>query len=245
MYNSCSPSSSTSTHPGALPGSPALTSPTRSGIGGRGARESALCYRPLAQPQLGASQLREGTASIPRNLLPSKWTTERLRVEDSILSEVQRLQEINDAVSETRSWMVPRGQDNAECSMLVALTEGALPPTPNRSKEYFRLQSIRMASSGDLIGFLGVYHGFPEDDIFWITVVTFDPDHQGKGYGPELMKGLIEIVKQLGSYTRMRSYVSLTNWPALRSCVKIGLDRMVEIVGDKADAHVLVEKSLV
>jgi len=63
------------------------------------------------------------------------------------------------------------------------------------------------------------------------------------------MKGLIEIVKQLGSYTRMRSYVPLNNWRSLRLCVKVGLDRMVEIVGDKtltdkAEAHVLVEKSL-
>ena len=46
----------------------------------------------------------------------------------------------------------------------------------------------------------------------------------------------------------MRSYVSLTNWRALCLCVKVGLNKMVEIVGDKnlsdkAEAHVMVEKS--
>ena len=184
---------------------------------------------------------------MSRNLLPSKWQTERLRVEDSTLDEVRELQRINDAVPQTRYWMRVEGQ--AKFSMLLALKEGVLPPTPNRSKEYFRLQSIRTAGSGNLIGFLGVYHGFPEDDIFWINTLTLHPKFQGQGYGPELMEGLIEIVKQLGSYTRMRSYVSLTNWRSLRLCVKVGLDKMVEIVGDKnltdkAEAHVLVEKSL-
>jgi len=128
---------------------------------------------------------------MSRNLLPGKWMTERLKVEDSTLDEVQELQKINDAVPQTQSWMRVEGQDEA---------------------------------------------------------VTFHPKFQGKGYGPELMSGLIEIVKQLGSYTCMRSYASLTNWPSLRLCVKVGLNRMVEIVGDKvhsdkAEAHVLLEKS--
>ena len=185
---------------------------------------------------------------MSRNLLPSRWKTERLAVEDSTLDEAQDLQQINDTNPETISCMRGGAIDNEDCSMLIALKEGVLPPTPNRSKEHFRLQSIRMAISNNLIGFLGVYHGFPEDDIFWINTVTFHKGFQGKGYGPELMKGLMEIVKQLGSYTRMRTYVSLTNWPSLRFCVKSGLNKMVEIVGDKvctdkAEAHVLVEKS--
>jgi len=186
---------------------------------------------------------------MPRNLLPGKWKTERLKVEDSTLDEVPELQQINDAVPQTRSWMHVEGQADAEYPMRSALTEGVLPPTPDRSKEFFRLQSIRICNTDELIGFLGVYHGFPSEDVFWINAVTFHPKFQGRGYGPELMLGLCEIVKQLGGYTRMRSYVSLTNWPSLRLCVKVGLNKMVEIVGDKvhsegAEAHLLVEKSL-
>jgi diamine N-acetyltransferase len=190
------------------------------------------------------------TINMSRNLLPSKWKTERLRVEDSTLDEVQELQQINDAVPQTQSWMQVGDQDNAEGSMLSALTEGVLPPTQDRSRAYFRLQSIRMDRSGELIGFLGFYHGFPEADIFWINTVTFHPKYQRQGYGTELLKGLMETVRRLGSYTRMRSYVCLTNWPSLRSCVKAGLNKMVEITGDKvltdkAIAYVLVEKSFV
>jgi hypothetical protein len=52
--------------------------------------------------------------SMSRNLLPGKWMTERLKVEDSTLDEVQELQQINDAVPQTQSWMRVEGQDEAE-----------------------------------------------------------------------------------------------------------------------------------
>ena len=187
---------------------------------------------------------------MSKNLLPYRWNTERLRITDSILEEVEELQQINDAVPQTQSWMQVEGQENPDCSMLLVLKEGSLPPTPNRSKQFFRLQSIREEASGDLIGFIGLYHGFPEDEIIWINTLTFHPKFQAKGYGPELMKGLMENVRQLGCYTRIRSFVNLTNWPSLRLCVKAGLNKMIEIVGDKvhtdnAEAHVLVEKSLI
>ncbi len=187
---------------------------------------------------------------MPRNRLPQKWQTRRLRIEDSTLDEVEELQHINDMVPQTRGWTRVDYPDETPDSLLSALQEGVLPPTPDRSKEFFRLQSIRLKSTGELIGFLGVYHGFPEEDVFWINAITFRPEFQGKGFGPELMEGLCVIVVQLGSYTRMRTYVALNNWPSLRLCLKAGLDRMLEIVGDKvhtdqAEAHVLLEKTFV
>jgi ribosomal protein S18 acetylase RimI-like enzyme len=91
-----------------------------------------------------------------------------------------------------------------------------------------------------------IREGFPRDDIIWINTVTFHPEYQAQGYGPELMKGLIEIVEGLESHTRMRTYVNLNNWPSLRLYMKVGFDKMVKIAGnkvytDKAEAHVLVE----
>jgi ribosomal protein S18 acetylase RimI-like enzyme len=185
---------------------------------------------------------------MSRNLLPVKWKTQRLRVENSTLAEAPDLQHINDLVPQTHGWTHVEYPDDSPDSILTALQEGVLPPTPDRSAEFFRLQSIRLDSTGDLIGFLGVYHGFPEEDIFWINTITFHPNFQSRGYGPELLKGLCEVVHQSGSYTRMRTYVSLDNWPSLRMCIKAGLNKMIEIAGDKvhsdqADAHVLVEKS--
>jgi ribosomal protein S18 acetylase RimI-like enzyme len=212
------------------------------------ALNDCLHQPPLTYSQVGSLQILKRMISMSRNLLPSKWKTERLNMADSTLDELPELQKLNAAVPQTQSWMRVEGQDTTECSMLSALEEGVLPPTPNRSKEFFRLQSIRLENSNGLIGFLGVYHGFPQTDIFWINTLTFHPKYQGMGYGPELMVGLSEIVKQLGDYSRMRTYVELTNWPSLRLCVKVGMNKMVEIVGDKdhsdkAEAHVLLEKT--
>ncbi len=185
---------------------------------------------------------------MERNLIPGYWKTDRLLVKDSMVDEVPVLQHINDMVPQTRSWMQGGDQENPTCSMLQALQEGALPPIPDKTKEYFRLQSIRIIEPSSLVGFMAVYHGFPTENVFWITTVTLHPDYQGKGYGPELLSGLIGTVENLGFYDYIRSFVHLRNWPSLRLCVKVGLDKMIEIVGDKvfseeADAYVLVEKS--
>ena len=184
---------------------------------------------------------------MPRILLPAQWHTLRLNVADSILDEIPELQQINDVNPGTQSWTQVEGQE--DCSMLSALVNGVLPPTPDRSKAYFRLQSVHLSSTGELIGFLAVYHGFPKEDIFWINALTFAPKFQGQGYGPELLLGLSDIVRQLGSYTCMRSYVALNNVPSLKLCVKTGFNKMVEIAGEKENSgidetHILIEKTL-
>jgi GNAT superfamily N-acetyltransferase len=181
------------------------------------------------------------------NRLPSKWVTEHFKVEDSKLDEAETLQAIHEAVPQTRHWTHVEGKAESEQPMLAAIQEGVLPP--EGSKERFRMQSIRMIDTGQLIGFLGVYHGFPRENIFWINTLTLHPDFQGKGYGGELMNGLSDTISQLGRYTGIRTFVSLKNWPSLRLCVKAGLDKMVIVVGDKshgnqAEAHVMLEKVL-
>lgn len=131
--------------------------------------------------------------------------------------------------------------------MRSALTEGALPP--NGSKECFRLQSIRLRHTGRLIGFLAAYHGFPSPDTFWVNVLAFHPRFQDKGYGKELMNRLSDVVRELETYTRMRTCVNLKNWPSLRLCVREGFDKIVHIAGDKvlsgeAESHIILEKPL-
>lgn len=184
---------------------------------------------------------------MPKNTLPSKWKTDRFGVEDSTFDEVQELQQIYDAVPQTQGWTRVNGEDEPEYPMLYVLKVGVLPP--DGSLEFFRLQSIRFRDTNQLIGFLGVYHGFPQEDILWINTLTIHPKFQGKGYGSELMIGLSNAVKQLNNYSRIRTFVPLTNWPSLRLCVKAGLDKIVMIVGDKvhsknAESHVMLEKSI-
>jgi ribosomal protein S18 acetylase RimI-like enzyme len=174
--------------------------------------------------------------------------TARLAVRDSTLDDVPLLQRIYETVPDVRDWMGAAESGKPARTMRSALMEGALPP--NGSRERFRLQSIRLADTGQMIGFLGVYHGFPEEDVLWVTVLAIHPQFQHRGYGQVLMRGLDGVVKQLGTYTRMRLFASLKNWPGLRFWTQAGFDKVVLIAGDKvyseeADAHVMLERSLV
>lgn len=184
---------------------------------------------------------------MTRKLIPSHWQTEHLLITDSTLTEAKALQAINDIVPQTQSWMQGGAVENPDCSMRQVIEQGDLPPVPEPSLEYFRLQSIRLISSNALVGFWAAYHGFPTQDVFWMSVITFHPDYQGMGYGPELFLALSEIVRELGCYTCMRSYVSLDNWPSLKLCIKVGMNKMLEVAGDPVhsdQAHILLEKTI-
>ena len=199
--------------------------------------------------QQAQSSVPRAHCSQVRRLLPPCWRTERVEVTDSTLAEAPDLQRIYDAVPQVGGWTRVEGQDEPAHPMRAALQEGVLPPTPDSSKAFFRLQSIRLPDTDELIGFLGVYHGFPQPDTLWINVIALHPTFQGQGYGSEVLIGLCGVVRQLESYARVRTYVRLTNWPSLRMCVKAGLDRMVRIAGDRvhsgqAEAHVMLEGSL-
>ena len=180
-------------------------------------------------------------------LIPKKWETHRLIIRDSTLDEVEDLQAIDDIVPQTRGWTHNPGRELPKEPILSALMDGVLPP--GGKKEQFRLQSIRTGESERLVGFLGVYHGFPDADVFWINTLTLHPDEQGKGFGVALINGLVDVVRNLGTYTKLQTYVPLLNWPSLRLCTKVGFNTMVRIEGDKVfteggEAHVLVEKEL-
>ena len=179
--------------------------------------------------------------------LQQQWETEKMRITDGTLDDLPELQEIHDANPAISRWTGAEATDDAPHPMLVALTDGV--PPPKHGKERFRLQSVRTHETGHLIGFLAVYHGFPDADTLWITSLAFHPRFQGQGCGTELMQGLGNVVKELETYTRMRTYVCMQNWRSLRLCVRAGFDRILEVAddpvdSDKAEAHLLLEKNL-
>jgi nucleoside triphosphatase len=164
-------------------------------------------------------------------LLPARWATPRLSVEDSTLAEAAELQQVYDACVYIEAWTGPLSESQHAQPMLWALQEGDLPPSG--SKEFFRLQSIRLKATHQLIGFTEVYHGYPTADIFWVGFLGILPDFQNQGYGREAIQGLIETVAGLNIYSAIRLGVALKNWPALRFWTGAGFNRIVEMRGDK------------
>ncbi len=182
-------------------------------------------------------------------LIPAQWITQGLVVKDSVESDLPELDQILTAcayIEEWSGWRYQHPDQGSEKSMRPMLIDGEIPP--NGSQQFFRLQSIRSGESGPIIGFLTIYHGFPEADIVWILYLYIHPDFQGKGNGRAIIQGLGDLMQRLG-YTRMRLVVDLKNWPAIRFWTKEGFNRIVEMDGDKilsdtTFAQFILEKSL-
>jgi ribosomal protein S18 acetylase RimI-like enzyme len=190
------------------------------------------------------------------NMISNQWQTQHLVVKDSILDDVAELVQIQAACAYMEEWsgwkQVKEGhpkqkEDHPEQSTLAFITEGELPP--NGSKEFWRVQSLRLSDTGQMIGFLAIYHGYPTDNFVWINYLFIHPNFQGKGYGQELVRGLCDKVKSLG-YTGMRTIVDLKNWPAVRFWSQVGFDKIIQYHGDKiisdnTFAHLTLEKLFV
>jgi diamine N-acetyltransferase len=181
---------------------------------------------------------------MPINMLPDRWQTHHLVVKDSVLEDIPELDQVLIACAYMEQWSGWKSEPGSTKSMLPMLTEGELPP--NGSKEFFRLQSLRLSGTGQMIGFLAVYHGYPTADFVWINYLLVHPDFQGKGFGQELVCGLCAEVQSL-AYPGMRTLVDVKNWPALRFWVQQGFDRIIQYHGDKiisenTFAHLTLEK---
>jgi ribosomal protein S18 acetylase RimI-like enzyme len=180
-------------------------------------------------------------------MLPAEWQTERLIVRDSVLDELPGLEAVVEACSYIHEWTGYRPEDHPGDSLRSALTVGDLPP--NGSKEFYRMQSIRLRDTGHLIGWLAGYHGWPAADTFFVTYLMIDPQFQSQGYGRELAREWSDLVVRLGAYARMRLLAALKNWPALRFWMRAGFDRIVDYKGDKRHsaetyAYLMLEKPL-
>ena len=163
-------------------------------------------------------------------LLPARWETARLTVEDSRQEEIPELQTALDSCDYIKPWT-----GDEEGSMQNVLDGGDLPP--NGSKEFFRLQSVRAKATGQLVGFLDLYHGYPTAEVFWVGLLVIQPQFQKSGYGREVICGLKETLAEVGGYRVIRLGVALKNWPALRFWTRLGFDRIIAIKGDEVHSE--------
>ncbi len=144
--------------------------------------------------------------------LPNEWNTKRLFIRDTLKDEVPELQKIYDECAYIGEWT---GYDNPRKDpMMSEYKHKTLPP--DGKKELHRLQTIMENISGQIIGYLISYHGFPDPKTFWIAVLAIRPSFQRKKFGKEVVKELEQRIVSLRSYDRMGTSVGLGNEPALR-----------------------------
>lgn len=111
------------------------------------------------------------------------------------------------------------------------ITEGDLPTVPGASRDFYSFKAICLKACGNLIGYVDFYHGYPDSDTLWVSILLIDPTYQRQGYAQELVAGITYNARKLG-YAALGIGVQLKNWPALRFWTNQGFDRIIKIVGD-------------
>ncbi|PKP34033.1 MAG: GNAT family N-acetyltransferase [Bacteroidetes bacterium HGW-Bacteroidetes-15] len=166
-------------------------------------------------------------------------------ISDSTLDEYSALQIICD------SWVDKKLIEGTEFEpnyIHNCLTNGDLPPIPNASKSSYRLKSIYLKHSDELIGFTDLYFGYPTNDSAWISIFMIHERFRNNGYAQEAIAIISQECRKLG-YKKIGIGVFLKNWRALRFWTKVGFDKVTSISGDKdyseeSFARIGLEKSL-
>jgi ribosomal protein S18 acetylase RimI-like enzyme len=102
---------------------------------------------------------------------------------------------------------------------------------------------LREAGSGDVMGLLGFYMGYPKADIVYVGELFLGPQFQGVGFGREVYLSLEGMLRP-GPMSRVRVGVGLRNWNALRFWIKLGFTHVSGMSGDRSfgpDRHAFLE----
>jgi ribosomal protein S18 acetylase RimI-like enzyme len=169
--------------------------------------------------------------------------TERLVISSTLVHECPELQLICD------SWcdkMEIEGSVFEPDYIQKCFSHGDLPPVENASKSSYRLLSVKLKETQELIGFSDLYFGYPAAKTAWISIFVIHDRYRKNGYAQEVIKLISEECKKRG-FSEMGIAVYLKNWRALRFWTKAGFNNVVGIKGDKnysADAYARIELSM-
>lgn len=161
-------------------------------------------------------------------LMSDFWETERLIVRDTIVEDIDSVQEIYMHSQSTEGWT--RNEELTNDYIPNGVIKGNLPP--NGMKEYYKIQSIIQKNSSKIIGFLEFYHGYPQKEVLYIGTLLFYEDYRNRGYGQEVMTELLKQIRELG-FSKARLGVTLKNWGGIYFWSKLGFNKITKYSGDK------------
>ncbi|QGQ95457.1 GNAT family N-acetyltransferase [Paenibacillus psychroresistens] len=165
------------------------------------------------------------------NIIKGNRGSARLIYNDLLIEEINAVQELFETNNNMNVWA---GKEYDAKYISRCFSEGDLPP--NGSKENYKIQTIKSVNTDGLIGFIAIYHGFPEANIAYIAFLYIGTPFQGHGYGQEIVNSLANELSNL-QYKEIRINVALKNWSALRFWSKLGFDKISGVFGDKEFAE--------
>lgn len=159
-------------------------------------------------------------------MIDSSWHTENLIITDATVEELPGLKQVMLSNEETFRLNGCGALEPGELEKW--LSEGDLPPGAVR--ERYRLQTISRRDNKEVVGFLGLYHGYPDPKTLYISSLFIGRQHQNRGYGGEVAGGLRQA-SGLRGFPVHRLVVTVRNWGAVRFWVRNGFITITRIQG--------------
>lgn len=144
-------------------------------------------------------------------------------VQDAVEADVPALQHIAEECAYISKWT---GKPVGENDLLNEFLQKILPPKGIKNRH--RLQTIIHKKSADVMGYIVMYHGYPQKNVFWIGALMISPAYQGKKFGQQIYMQLEKEVKSIGLFSSIALGVGIENVPALRFWIGNGFARILE-----------------
>lgn len=162
-------------------------------------------------------------------ILPETGDTQRLIIKNALMEEGPVLQKIGESWDDKE---FIEGEPFESDYIHKCLTTGDLPPIPGAAKENYRLKSIQLKESGEVIGFFDLYYGYPAPGTIWISLFVMDKGQRKQGYAQEAIEW---ITRESGrtNYNKIGIGVHLKNWRGLRFWIKSGFNQAFAVYGDE------------
>lgn len=166
---------------------------------------------------------------FPRQI-NSSYQTQQLTIQDAAAHDADDMQCVYDSCRYLLNWEGKAAQYD-QFYMRKLLAKPDYPP--NGHPDNLRIQTIRDKATGQIVGVLEVYHGYPADNCFWLSMLLIKKEFQSRGLGQEIMRALFQQVNNLAVFQYMQCSVYLKNWPGIRFWTQLGFNQIVKYYGDK------------
>lgn len=163
------------------------------------------------------------------NVIEEYGETSRLIVKDSIIDECDNLQKLYESGKNMKKII---GDSFDADHIYKCLTDGDLPPAINANKRFYKIKSIYLKETYELIGLIDMYHGYPSEKTLWIGYMYMNPSFQRKGLGKEVIDYICNE-SQKAKLSKMSLGVSLKNWSGLKFWTKCGFNTIIGVSGDE------------
>lgn len=160
--------------------------------------------------------------------LPNSWTTERLIIRNTVPEDSEDLKRI------CASWtdkIYVEGEEFSENYIEDCILNGDVPPIDNANVDNSYIMTIQDVNN-QIVGFLNLYHGYPNKDMLWIGLFIIHAEYQGHSFGQEVINSICYEGKRLG-WKSIGLGVYLKNWKGIRFWFNNGFNMITGIYGDK------------